>query len=446
MYEKGPSQRQAECFQKMDARINILEGAVRSGKSFICLLRFMEELRHGPEGVYVICGKSERTVLHNVISLMQELTEGLVRYNRGLGEFTLFGRKVYVVGANDERAEAKIRGATFAGALVDEATIVPESFFRMLLSRLSVDGAKLFATTNPDSPYHWLKTQFIDREAELDLKVFKFNLEDNPSLSQNYIKALKSEYQGLWYRRFINGEWVLAEGSVYDFFDQKVHCRREPPSYAKYYIAGVDYGTTNPFAAVLVGFNDDVHPAIWIEKEYYWDPKAMNFQKTDTEFAQDLHNIFGQYPVQAYYLDPAAQSFETELKRCRKPVFPAKNDVLDGIRFCASLFTQGDLAICRGPGGHDCRNLIQEIEGYVWDVSSARLGVDKPLKQRDHAVDAMRYALFTHFGTRGTLKEMSRLERHQQTQEKQWQKNPMQYPGFTNSQGWQPAGSTSRVF
>ena len=164
------------------------------------------------------------------------------------------GREVYVVGANDERAEAKrIRGATFAGALVDEATIVPESFFRMLLSRLSVDGAKLFATTNPDSPYHWLKTQFIDREAELDLKVFKFNLEDNPSLSQNYIKALKSEYQGLWYRRFINGEWVLAEGSVYDFFDQKIHCRREPPSYAKYYVAGVDYGTANPFAAVLSG-------------------------------------------------------------------------------------------------------------------------------------------------------------------------------------------------
>ena len=133
--------------------INILEGAVRSEAKIIHLptLRFMEELRHGPDGVYVICGKSERTVLHNVISLMQELTEGLVRYNRGLGEFTLFGRKVYVVGANDERAEAKrIRGATFAGALVDEgATIVPESFFkRMLLSRLSVDGAKLFMTTN----------------------------------------------------------------------------------------------------------------------------------------------------------------------------------------------------------------------------------------------------------------------------------------------------------
>jgi len=436
--DKGLSDKQRECFNQSNARINILEGSVRSGKSFICLLRFMEELRHGPEGAYVICGKSERTVLHNVINPLQEFTNGVIRYNRGLGEFTLFDKKVYVVGANDERAEGKIRGSTFAGALVDEATIVPESFFRMLLSRLSVDDAKLFATTNPDSPYHWLKTGFMDRASELNLKVFKFTLEDNPSLSKAYVDALKSEYQGLWYRRFIEGEWVLAEGSVYDFFDPKFHTLRQPPSYAKYYICGIDYGTTNPFAAVLVGFNDDVRPAIWVEKEYYWDPKVTGCQKTDMEFGIDLQRVFGLYPIQNYYLDPAAQSFETELKRNRKPVFAAKNDVLDGIRFVGSLFTQGDLKICRGDNGKECFNLIKEIESYVWDISSIKRGIDKPLKQRDHAIDALRYALYTHFGTRGCLKEISKQERYQQAQEKKWQQNPMAYPGFTNSHGWQP--------
>lgn len=426
------STKQIQAFKESTHRINILSGAVRSGKSFVALLRFLEELNHGPKGAYVICGKSERTVLHNIIDPLQEITKGLIRYNRGLGEFTLFNKKVYVVGANYERAEGKIRGSTFAGALVDEASIIPESFFRMLLSRLSVKDAKLFATTNPDSPYHWLKTDFIDRSDEIDIKTFKFTLEDNPSLDPVYVSALKKEYQGLWHKRFIEGEWVLAEGSVFDFFDQSLHVCREPPSYAKQFFLGIDYGTTNPFAAVLVGYNDDYRPALWVEKEFYWDPKLKGFQKTDAEFAQDLQREFGGYPIRLMYLDPAAQSFEVELRRQKKPVKQAKNDVLDGIRFVSTLFSQGDLRICKS-----CVNLVKEIEGYVWDEKSIRMGVDKPIKQRDHAIDALRYVLFTHFGSKSTLKEYNKQEAHAQAEQKKWQQNPMAYPGFVNSPGWQ---------
>lgn len=426
------SPKQLQAFSQSNARINIASGAVRSGKSFVYLLRFMAELQEGPPGSYVICGKSERTLLHNVVEPLQHLTGGLIRYNRGLGEFTLFEKKVYVVGANDERAEGKIRGSTFAGALVDEATILPESFFRMLLSRLSVEGAKLFVTTNPDSPYHWLKTDFIDRQEELKIQVFPFVIEDNPSLSPSFIQSIKREYRGLWYKRFIEGQWVLAEGAVFDFFDQSQHVRTSPPTYAKYYIVGVDYGTTNPFAAILIGVNDEAHPTAWVEKEYYWDPKEMGYQKTDAEFAQAINGQFDGYPIRWIYLDPAAQSFEVELRRHKKPVKQAKNDVLDGIRFVANLFSNGDLIVCDG-----CNNLIKEIEGYVWDPRSAREGIDKPLKQRDHAVDAMRYALFTHFGNRYSLKETSREERYLASEQKKWAQNPMEYPGYVNSPGWQ---------
>jgi len=156
------------------------------------------------------------------------------------------------------------------------------------------------------------------------------------------------------------------------------------------------------------------------------------------EFGTELQKHFGAYPIQCFYLDPAAQSFETELKRQRKPVFQAKNDIIDGVRFVGSLFTQGDLIICKGPSGRDCANLIKEIEGYVWDISSIKRGIDKPLKQRDHAIDALRYALYSHFGAMNTLKQPSKLERHQQAEQRRWQQNPMGYPGFTNSQGWQP--------
>lgn len=418
------SPKQLDAYLNSNQRINMWEGSVRSGKSFSALWRFIKEIRQGPEGEYIICGKSERTVLHNIIQPLQHMTHGIIRYNRGLGEFKLFDKKVYVVGANDERAEGKIRGSTFSGALVDEISIIPESFFRMLLSRLSVPSAKLFGTTNPDSPYHWLKTDFIDNVEIANKSIFKFKLEDNPSLTQSFINDLKKEYKGLWYKRFIEGNWVLAEGAIYDFFDQTMHTVDRSPSYAKYWVLGVDYGTTNAFAAVLIGFNDDVHPSIWVEKEYYWNSKLMGYQKSDLEYANDIQREFGGYPLKLIYLDPSAASFEVELKRHRKPVKQANNEVLDGIRFTASLFTGGDLVINKA-----CTNLIKEIESYVWDEKSVKMGVDKPVKQRDHALDAMRYALYTHWGHKSKLKE---------TEHKEQSINPMDYAGFgPQSYGWQ---------
>ena len=428
------SPKQIEYYTHSNARINIAEGAVRSGKSYIILLRFMKELQEGPDGAYLICGKSERTILHNIIDPLQELTGGIIRYNRGLGEFTLFDRKVYIVGANDERAEGKIRGSTFAGALVDEVTILPENFFRMLLSRLSVEGAKLFGGTNPDSPFHWLKKDFLDvlNGDPSQLKTFHFDIDDNPILSENFKNSLKKEYSGLWYKRFIEGKWVLAEGAVYDFFDTKINVRPSPPTYGKYFVLGVDYGTSNAFAAVLLGFNDDHHPALWVEKEYYWDSKKKGFQKTDAEYAADLRAHFGGYPIRMTYLDPSAQSFETELKRNNWPVTHAKNEVLDGIRCVSTMLSQGDLVICA-----DCSNLIEEFEGYVWDENAVKRGEDKPLKQRDHALDALRYAVFTRWGKRTTLKESTLEEQRIASEQQRFAQNPMEFPGFVNSPGWE---------
>lgn len=297
----------------------------------------------------------------------------------------------------------------------------------MLLSRLTVDGAKLFATTNPDSPFHWLKHDFIDVNSgdPAFLKTFKFVIDDNPSLSQDKKNELKRSYQGLFYKRFIEGQWVLAEGAIFDFFDHKLHIVREVISYAKYWILGVDYGTTNPFAACLIGFNDDRHPSIWVEREFYWDSKTMGHQKTDMEYAEDIKRVFSGYPLKSIYLDPSAASFEVELRRHKLPVKQAKNDVLDGIRFVSNLFNSGDLVIKK-----DCLNLIKEIEGYVWDSKSARDGIDRPIKVRDHAVDAMRYAVFTHWGHKSSLKEVQEMKPI----------NPMNYTGYgPNSWGWQKA-------
>ena len=158
----------------------------------------------------------------------------------------------------------------------------------------------------------------------------------------------------------------------------------------------------------------------------------MGFQKSDMDYAQDLIRIFDPYSPKAYIVDPSAASFEVELRRHRKPVKQANNEVLDGIRFVSNLFTQGDLVICE-----ECHNLIREMGSYVWDTRSMKLGEDKPLKQNDHALDAMRYVLFTNYGNRAGLKGKGQQYQHQEIEAKRWQKDPLAYPGFVGSNGWQ---------
>jgi len=387
------SKKQQEAFLASDARINIFEGPVRAGKSFVSLLRWIDFCANGPPGPLVICGRTDKTIKRNIISPLQDLVGSAVVYKQGKGEVQLYDRVMYVVGANDDRAEAKIRGSEFAGALIDEATLLPESFFKMLLSRLSIRGASLFASTNPDSPYHWLKRDFIDREKDLDLKTFSFNIRDNPSLTEKYINDLSNEYQGLWHKRYIQGKWVLAEGAVYDFFDEKIHVIPYPNSVANYYIVGVDYGTTNPCVFVLIGFNPSAYPNMWLEKEYYYDSRATMRQKSDYEYVKDFVDFVDGYNVKQIYIDPSAASLRQEMLRNGvRNLADATNDVLPGIRFQGQLLTNGTYKICS-----NCVESIKEYSNYLWNPKSSERGLDEPIKKFDHSLDAQRYALYTHF-------------------------------------------------
>ena len=389
------SERQKDALTNSTARINIFEGPVRAGKTYSSLLRWIDFCFHGPKGELLVTGRSQSSLKRNFINPMIELLGSPFQYFEGKREIHYAGRIMYVIGANDERATGKIQGSTFAGAWADEATLLPESFFKMLLSRLSVEGAQLFATTNPDSPLHWLKTDYIDRADELDLKSFKFVIDDNPSLTDSYKNNLKKEYQGLWYRRYILGEWCLAEGSVYDFFDESLHVRTQAPTWAKEYYLSIDYGTHNPFCALLIGYNNESHPALWVEKEYYYDSKLHGRQKTDAEYYNDIkQRFYDLYPIKITYCDPSAASFIVECKKQGKPIVQGNNDVLDGIRTVSNLLMSGDLVIVK-----ECANLIKEIFGYVWDSRSVKLGEDKPMKIADHGLDSLRYFCHTHFGS-----------------------------------------------
>ncbi|MGG7037015.1 MAG: PBSX family phage terminase large subunit [Flavobacterium sp.] len=385
--------KQERSIKESNAFLNVWVGAVRSGKTHASIFRFGHYIMNAPPGELCILGKSMGSIKRNILAPMAEMFGNVFTYSIGKGEAILFNRKIHLIGANDERAEHKIRGPSFAGAYVDEVTIIPQGVFQMLVSRLSVPGAKLFATTNPDSPFHWFKVEFLDRASDWNLTCFDFLLDDNVYLEPSYVKTIKSGYRGLWYDRYVLGKWVLAEGTIFDFFDEKTHTIEFAPGNASYYVVGVDYGTTNPCAFSLIGYSDKTYPNRWLEKEYYYDSKAMMRQKTDTEYADDFIKFTQGYRINSVYVDPSAASFKLELmRRGIDIVKDADNEVLDGIRFHSNLLSNGGFKVLKS-----CKNAIKEYGTYRWDAKAANRGVDQPIKENDHVLDSIRYALYSHW-------------------------------------------------
>jgi len=217
-------------------------------------------------------------------------------------------------------------------------------------------------------------------------------------LARGFVEALKKEYTGLWYKRFILGLWVLAEGVVYDMFDESRHVvdvqallkQREKQQFRNYFV-GVDYGTNNPCTFGLYGYDKGL--PVYLVKEHYYDSAKTNRQKTDSQHADDFQNFIKGIPNLAnIYVDPSALSFISELRHRGYRVTGANNDVLDGIRFVGKLLSNGQFFVDKS-----CRNIIKEFAAYVWDAKAQAKGEDKPIKANDHCLDQLRYGTFTHF-------------------------------------------------
>lgn len=376
------------------ARLNIWHGAVRSGKTICSIVRWLDFVKNGPPGDLLMVGKTERTLYRNILGPIRQIVgKKRFKYNRGMGELTLCGRLIYIAGANDERSADKIRGLTLAGAYGDELTLWPESMFAELLNRLSVGGAKLFGTTNPDGPFHWLKVKYLDKPG-LNLRAWHFGLEDNLNLDPEYVANLKQEHVGVFHDRMIKGLWVLAEGVIYDNFDLKKHGFDDgdaPATFDRYEIA-IDYGTQNAFVALLIGIKGE---QAWVLREYYYSGREELKQKTDAEYSADLREWLDGIRPRKVIIDPSAASMIAQLKRDGfAGITEAANDVVPGIRTTAGRLESGKLRIHRT----NCPNLVREFGVYAWDPKAAKKGEDKPLKKHDHAMDALRYHQFTQYG------------------------------------------------
>jgi len=347
-------------------------------------------MRSGPKGDGMIIGVSRDSIQRNVIPTLYKILNFPLPTAKCM-QVSLYGRTIYFVGAHDESAVRKIQGSTLAFAYVDEATCIPEPFWKMLLSRISIKGAQLFATLNPESPSHWLKKQYIDRANELDLIYWNFLLDDNPALDPKYVENLKKEYTGAYYKRLILGEWCAAQGIIYADFDEDNIFDRDLHN-PSYWVAGMDYGTTNATACHIAAISPKMWPQIRIEKEYYYDSEKAGRAKTDAELADDIKEFIAFTPIRALYVDPAAASLKLELRSRDIPVIDANNDVLFGIKTMSKFIANKNLVVRKC-----CKNLIEQIYGYQWDPKATERGEDKPIKHNDHATDSCRYLIASAF-------------------------------------------------
>lgn len=333
-------------------RINLLEGSVRSGKTWVSLVLWAMWVALSPkDGVYLMAAKTLTALERNNLNLLASLV-GADNFSFSVAskKATLFGRTVYLEGVSDIRAENKIRGLTLTGAYCDELTLFEEEFFVMLLSRLSEPGAKLFATTNPDSPGHWLMEHYISRaeQGELDFLRIRFSIDDNPFLSEEYVRSLKQEYTGVFYRRFILGEWVAAEGVVYPQFadNPEKFLLKQAPEDISLATIGVDFGgNKSAHAFVCVGFTRGFRKAVVLDAFHL--KEQITPKRLEEEFIQFVKKQKEKYPVYEAFCDSAETTLICGLRNAAAKHMLSidirkarKNKVIDRIRTISSLMDQ----------------------------------------------------------------------------------------------------------
>ena len=393
---------------KDDAWIMILEGSVRSSKTVTMIPKLLFQiLVNGPVGLGLITGVSKDTIYDNILrDLFDIIGAHNFHYNRQSGDLDLFGKPCKVMGAKDEGSEKYLLGKTIAWAYCDEVTRMPEKFFKQLLNRLSVPGSRLYATTNPDSPLHYLFKEYISDKKKIEsglVKVIHFELDDNPALDETYKRNIRAAYAGVFFQRYILGLWVVAEGAIYkdvwsdDLLYGEEDDTRYPgdttlnpgmhpvPLYVNYVERWIviDYGTSNPtcFADCLDDGNN-----IHVDREYYWDSRETGQQKTDSEYADDLIEFIGPMNDAVIILDPSAASFAAELNKRNLICGDCDNEVIEGIRVTSTALKLKIVRVHRR-----CKNIINEVTSYAWDEKAAKRGEEKPIKEKDHGADVLRY-------------------------------------------------------
>lgn len=388
----------------------IADGAIRSGKTVCMSLSFVLWAMTRFNGQnFGMCGKTIGSFRRNVLFWLKLMlrSRGYTVVDHRADNLVVVSKAettnyFYIFGGKDERSQDLIQGITLAGVFFDEVALMPESFVNQATGRCSVDGSKYWFNCNPDGPYHWFKANWIDKQKEKNLLYLHFTMDDNLSLSEKIKERYRSMYTGVFFKRYILGLWAMAEGIIYDMFDSEKHVKKDMPQlYPNGRYVSVDYGTQN--ATVFLLWAKGIDNRWYCIREYYYSGRDKGKQKTDAEYVKDMKEFLSGERVKAIIVDPSAASFIAALRKAGFPVLKAKNDVEDGIRLVGTLLNQGRILF-----SSLCVNTIMEFASYIWDKKAAERGEDKPIKQHDHAMDAVRYFCSTVLGN-----QMARIKNKQ---------------------------------
>ena len=366
----------------------ICDGAVRSGKTFCMGLSFFLWAQHDFNGrQFALCGKTVGALRRNLLTELVPCLRRIgmeVRENRSANTLTVVyaghRNQFLLFGGKDASSAALIQGSTLAGLLLDETALMPRAFVEQAVARCSVRGSRLWFNCNPEGPEHWFYKEWIEKAESRGALRLHFTMEDNPGLPPEIRQRYERLYTGVFYRRFVLGEWAAAQGLVYDFFDPDKDAAEVPDGPFSAWRVSVDYGTVNPLSMGLWGEKNGVWYRV---DEVYYDSRREGRQKTDAEYAEMLEQLVAGRDIQRVIVDPSAASFIETLRRKGWQVMKADNDVADGIRVTADLLRQRRIVLCR-----PCRDCLREMALYCWDERSGR---DAPRKEHDHAMDEMRY-------------------------------------------------------
>ena len=365
----------------------ICDGAVRSGKTVSMADGFfLWSMSRFTGQSFGICGKT-------VVSLRRNIVDNLPKWLGGI--FTVVeipsrGRLIvsdgaghtntyYLFGGEHESSYKQIQGVTLAGVLLDEAALMPRSFVEQACARCSVAGSKLWFNCNPAGPEHWFYKEWIEKSQDKNMLHLHFTMADNPGLDPAIRRRYEAMYTGVFYRRYILGQWCTAEGLIYQF-DREKHIAKELPATGRYYIS-VDYGTMNPFSAGLWCVANGKAVRL---REFYHNGRQQWRMLTDEQYYRALEELAGNLPVEQVIVDPSAASFIATIRaHGRFSVRKAKNQVRDGIRLVSSLLQAGALQFAP-----QCRDTIREFGLYRWEENGEK---DTPCKEDDHAMDDVRY-------------------------------------------------------
>lgn len=388
----------------------ICDGSVRAGKTAPMSLSFIDWATESyEEENFALCGKTIGSLRRNVLNPLKKMMRGrgyVFKEYRSQGYVKIYNPRskttnyFYLFGGKDESSQDLIQGITLAGILFDEVALMPESFVNQGTARCSVEGSKYWFNCNPDNPFHWFKVNWLEKVKEKNMIHLHFTMKDNLSLSDKVRERYERMYSGVFYKRFILGLWVIAEGVIFDMFNEEKHIKQAPFTMkdATRLFVCVDYGTQNPMTYGLMGareyyINGNKVTKYHLFKSYYYSGRDTGKQKTDGQYADDMEEFIKDIKeVSHIIVDPSASSFIAELKKRGLKVIRARNSVKAGIRFMMERLNLEEFSM-----DISCIEDKKEFYTYIWNAKALERGVEEPTKDNDHCMDKIRYGMFTDY-------------------------------------------------